>query len=50
MKIEVTFGLSLDGAAGQDEDGLGKLRVGPAGLLGFDSARWVKDTNFTNCR
>jgi PD-(D/E)XK nuclease superfamily len=35
MKIEVTFGLSLDGAAGQSGDGFGKLRVGPAGLLGF---------------
>ena len=35
MKIEVTFGLSLDGVAGQGGDGLGKLRVGPAGLLGF---------------
>jgi hypothetical protein len=35
MKIEVTFGLSLDRAAGQGGDGLGKLRVGPGGLLGF---------------
>ena len=35
MKIQITFGLSLDGAAGQGEDGLGKLRVGPSGLLGF---------------
>ena len=35
MKIEVTFGLSLDRAVDQGEDGLGKLRVGPAGLLGF---------------
>jgi hypothetical protein len=35
MKIEVTFGLRLDAAVGQGEDELGKLRVGPAGLLGF---------------
>src|SRR5208337_3611477 len=35
MTIEVIFGLSLDGAAGQGGDGLGKLRVGPGGLLGF---------------
>lgn len=35
MKIQITFGLSLDGAASQGEGGLGKLRVGPSGLLGF---------------
>ncbi len=35
MKIQVTFGLSLDGAGGQGGDGLGILRVGPSGLLGF---------------
>jgi hypothetical protein len=38
MKIQVTFGLSLDGAGsqgGQSGDGLGNLRVGPSGLLEF---------------
>jgi hypothetical protein len=35
MEMQVTFGLSLDGATRQGGDGLGKLRVGPGGLLGF---------------
>lgn len=35
MKVEITFGRSLDGTAGQGSDALGELRVGPKGLLGF---------------